>query len=496
MDRYDELMSLSVRKGFIWPAADLYGGFAGFYDYGHNGALMKRRLEDLWIDYFLGLGDNFYLVDTTDILPEPSLKASGHVDHFTDILVSCAQCGENYRADHLLEEATGKSYEGLEPKEMDSLLAEHKIQCPKCKGKLAPSKPFHMMFPIKVGPLGKDSAFLRPETAQGVYLNFKREYEALRRKLPLGLAIVGRAYRNEISPRQGTYRMREFVQAELQIFFNPKTFDSSMPFDEVASRELYIAISGEKDEGGAKSIRCTDLVTSGLPKFYIYYLAKVQDFFLNHLAIPRENFRLAELGERERAFYNKIHYDVEIKQDSLGGFKEIGGVHYRGEHDLGGHQALSKVTQTVTIDGETFVPHVLELSFGLDRMIWAVLDLNYEKGERTVLHLPPKLAPIQVAVFPLLSRDGLPEKARPIYENLAKRFKSFYDESGSIGRRYARMDEIGTPFCITIDHQTLKDNTVTLRERDTSGQKRIPSGELVSVISSLLSNEKKFDNLQ
>ncbi len=495
MDRYDELMSLSVRKGFIWPTADLYGGFSGFYDYGHNGALVKRRLEDLWIEYFLRLGDDFYLIDTTCVLPEASLKASGHVDHFTDVLVSCSKCGENYRADHLLEEATGRSFEGLPPKQMDTLLTENKISCPKCKGVLGPSKPFHMMFPVTVGPMGKDSAYLRPETAQGVYINFKREFESLRRRLPLGLAIVGRAFRNEISPRQGTYRMREFYQAELQIFFNPNTFDSQVPFDGVAQSELLIVGTDKKNEGMVESAKCSNLVTKGLPKFYVYYLAKVQDFFLNHLQIPRDRFRFAELDENERAFYNKIHYDVEIKQDSLGGFKEIGGVHYRTDHDLGGHQTLSKVSQTVTINDETFVPHVLELSFGLDRIIWSMLDVTYEKGEKTVLRLPPRIAPIEVAVFPLLGKDGLPEKAKSIYQELARNFKAFYDEGGSIGRRYARMDEVGTPFCVTIDHDTLKDGSVTIRWRDTGEQKRLQFTQLVEIIKSLISGEKTIKSL-
>src|SRR6059036_3453700 len=211
MASYDDVMSLSVRRGFLWPAVDLYGGFAGFYDYGHNGFLMRRRWEDLWTETFLGLSDNYYLIDTTTILPEAPLKASGHVDHFSDLLVTCTRCGESYRGDQLLEAATHEEHEGLTPAELDARIRELKIRCPNCKGELGPARPFNMMFPLEIGPTGKDRAYLRPETAQGVYLNFKREFEALRRKLPMGLAIVGRAYRNEISPRQGAYRMREFL---------------------------------------------------------------------------------------------------------------------------------------------------------------------------------------------------------------------------------------------------------------------------------------------
>jgi len=254
MASYDDVMSLSVRRGFLWPAVDLYGGFAGFYDYGHNGVLMRRRWEDLWIETFLGLSDDYHLIDTTTILPEPALKASGHVDHFTDILVTCTRCGESYRGDQLLEAATHEEHEGLTPAEIDARIRDLKIRCPNCKGELGPARPFNMMFPLEVGPTGKDRAYLRPETAQGVYLNFKREFEALRRRLPLGLAIIGRAYRNEISPRQGAYRMREFLQAELQIFFDPATFADGLRFDAVASTPIRIAWATEKNQPGAHDI--------------------------------------------------------------------------------------------------------------------------------------------------------------------------------------------------------------------------------------------------
>jgi len=252
--RYDELTSLSVRRGFLWPAVDLYGGFAGFYDYGHLGARMKRKWEDLWLAYFLGLGDNYHLIDTTTVLPEVSLKASGHVDHFTDVLVACTKCGESFRGDHLIEAVTHEEHEGLSPADVDAKIRELNIRCPRCKGGLGPARPFNMMFPVGVGTLGQDRAYLRPETAQGVYLNFKREFEALRRKLPLGLAIVGRAYRNEISPRQGTYRMREFLQAELQIFFDPATWDADIQFDTVAATMIHVSFADEKGKGGFSTL--------------------------------------------------------------------------------------------------------------------------------------------------------------------------------------------------------------------------------------------------
>ena len=348
MASYDDVMSLSVRRGFLWPAVDLYGGFAGFYDYGHSGVLLRRRWEDLWIETFLGLSDNYYLIDTTTILPEAALKASGHVDHFTDILVTCTRCGESYRGDHLLETKTHEEHEGLTPEEIDARIRELKIRCPNCGGELGPARAFNMMFPLGIGPMGKDRAYLRPETAQGVYLNFKREFEALRRKLPMGLAIVGRAYRNEISPRQGAYRMREFLQAELQIFFDPATFADLVPIGAAGSEPLRIAWAHEKNEPTANDVSSKDAVGHGLPSWYVYHLIQVQRFYLNALRVPRDAFRFAELDEKERAFYNKIHFDVQVKQESLGGFKEVGGVHYRTDHDLKGHESGSHAKQSVT----------------------------------------------------------------------------------------------------------------------------------------------------
>ncbi len=492
MPSYEDVMSLSVRRGFLWPAVDLYGGFAGFYDYGHNGTLLRRHWEEAWLEHFLGLNDNYYLIDTTTILPHSALKASGHVDHFTDLLVTCTRCGESYRADHLLEAATHEEHEGLTAAEIDDLLRAAGVRCPKCKGELGPSRPFNMMFPLGVGPTGKDAAFLRPETAQGAFLNFKREFEALRRRLPMGLAIVGRAYRNEISPRQGTYRMREFLQAELQIFFDPESFGSQVPFAEAAEERVRLCWAAEKNAPVVHEFAAKDLVGRGIPSWYAYHLVHVQRFYLDVLGLPADRFRFAELDEKERAFYNKIHFDIQVRQDSLGGFKEVGGVHYRTDHDLAGHEAGSHEKQAVTVGTRRLVPHVLELSFGVDRNIWALLDLGFVPGERAVLRLLPRLAPVAVAVFPLVNKDGLPERAEALYGSLRKRFTAFYDDSGSIGKRYARMDEVGTAYCVTVDHETLQGKGVTLRERDSQKQVRIPEGELPGRLERLLSGEVPF----
>lgn len=506
MATYEDVWSLSVRRGFLWPSADLYGGVAGLYDYGHNGARMRRNWEDLWAEHFLGLNDSYVLIDTTTILPEPALKASGHVDQFTDILVECGKCHETYRGDHLIESITHEEREGLSADETLAKIRELKIRCPKCGGEIATARPFMMMFPLAVGPFGKDPAYLRPETAQGAYLNFKREFQALRRKLPMGIAIIGRAYRNEISPRQGTYRMREFIQAELQIFFDPAAFDVSdntprprnitpADLDRAGRRKLRVAFADEKSAPTAKDRDPEDLLDRGLPAWYVDHMAFIQSFYLDRLGVPRERFRFAELGEHERAFYNRIHFDVQVDQESLGGFREIGGLHYRGEHDLGGHQAGSRTSQAVTVDGRKVLPHVLELSFGVDRNVWALLDVGYAKADRLVLRLPARIAPVAVGVLPLLNKDGLPEKAREVLGILKHRVQAFYDDSGSIGRRYARLDEIGTPYCATVDHQTFEDSAVTLRERDTAKQVRVDILRLPETVEGLLRGDLSFAKL-
>ena len=483
--RYDEVMSLSVRKGFIWPTADIYGGFGGFYDYGHLGAGLKRKWEDAWLRYFVKSEDNYYLIDTTTVLPYRSLKASGHVDHFSDVMANCSKCGESFRGDQLLEEAVGGSAEGMSPEEIDAKLKELGLRCPECGGEFEATVPFNMMFSLAVGPAGSEQAFLRPETAQGAYLNFKREFESLRRKIPVGLAIVGRAFRNEISPRQGTYRMREFQQAELQIFFDPQeeTFPTSMSASDFEGMKVRVTFEASDE---VEELSIDELMARGIPWFYVSHMAKVQRFYTDLLRLPPDKFRFAELGESERAFYNKIHFDIQIDMESLGGFKEVAGIHYRTDHDLGGHEKESREKMRVSHEGRRFVPHVLELSFGVDRNVWALLDVFYQKDERSVLALPPALAPIEVGVFPLLNKDGLPELAREAYENLRGDFDCFYDASGSIGRRYARMDEIGTPFCITADHDSLKHRDVTIRERDTTNQTRHKLDDLPDVLRRLL----------
>src|SRR5207247_4934060 len=278
----------------------------------------------------------------------------------------------------------------------------------------------------------------------------------------------------------------------VQILFDPATFGDAVPFPDIASGPVRVAWASEKHAPTAHDAPARDLVGHGLPPWYVYHLVQVQRFYLDLLGRPRDAFRFAELDEKERAFYNKIHFDIQVKQESLGGFKEVGGVHYRTDHDLRGHEAVSHAKQSVTFGGSKLIPHVLELSFGVDRNVWAMLDLSFSKTERIVLRLPPRLAPVSAGVFPLVNKDGLPERAGAIHANLRKRLAVFYDESGSIGRRYARMDEIGTPFSVTVDHESLERNGVTVRERDSQKQIRVLEADLADTLTGLLSGDSKF----
>ncbi|MCD6216004.1 MAG: glycine--tRNA ligase [Candidatus Aenigmarchaeota archaeon] len=487
----EQLKQLAKRRGFFWQSDEIYGGLSGFYVYGHLGLLLKHKWENVWRKYFLSLDENFFEIETPDIMSEDVFKASGHVESFVDPICICSRCKNVERADQLLEDVLGENFEGKSPEELLKLIKKHNIKCPKCGGSLKEAGELNMMFPLTVGVGQLSKAYLRPETAQGAYVNFRQIFEIMRRKLPLGLAIIGKAFRNEISPRQLLLRTREFSQAELQIFFDPQTINQHKRWDEIKNYRLIISTAKSKKIVKMKS---DDVVKKcNLPKMYVYYMARVQEFYLNILKIPENKFRFKELSEEEKAFYNKYHWDIELKFNSTGKFSEIAGIHYRTSHDLERHEKASGVKQTISIDKKKFIPHVIELSFGVDRNIFALLDFSFrETRNQIIMSFPPALSPIDVAVFPLVNRDRLPEKASEIYRHINKTFVSFYDSSGSIGRRYARQDEIGTPFCVTIDRQTLEDNTVTLRDRDTTVQIRIKVDDIEKTINDIIDGKIMF----
>jgi glycyl-tRNA synthetase len=492
-DKLNEITAIASKRGFFFQTANIYGGKAGFFTYGHLGKLLKSNWENLWRQNILSINDNFYEIQGNNILPEPVFRASGHIENFNDPMTECKKCHFRFRADNFLEDSGVKDASVLSIEQMNEKMGGLKLKCPRCGGELMPIKQFNMMFPVNIG-FNEEKAYLSPETAQAAYLAFKEEFQATRSKLPLGLAIIDKAYRNEISPRQMFFRLREFSQAELQIFFDSDKINEHEQWDEIKNEKLRIKFS---DKEIIEEIKCEELNKKfDIPKFYLFHATKVQDFYLKILNIPKEKFRLRELGKEERAFYNKIHFDVEVLLDTLGGFKEIAGIHYRTDHDLLGHSKISGKDLTVFYEEKKILPHVLELSFGVDRNVWMLLDIFYSLGkEGSMFKFPPKFAPIQVAVFPLVKREDFEKIGNEIVSDLKKEFNVAYDKSGSIGRRYARNDEIGTPFCITIDDESLKKKDVTIRDRNTTKQIRIKISELKEILKGLISQEKSFSDL-
>lgn len=491
--KLDELFALLRRRGVLWPSAEIYGGAQGLYDYGPLGTALKRRLEDAWAAWFLGLSPDYHLIQPAEILPEAVVRASGHLENFTDPEVTCENCRAAFRADTVLEKVRPEGVDGLSAGQIGELVRSLNVRCPSCGSTaLSVPRPFNLMFATELGVTGKERGYLAPETAQGSYLSFARMWDVGRRTLPLGIAVIGKAYRNEIAPRQVLFRMRAFTQAELQIFFRPGKFD--VPFDSVRTEPVPVVRVARRgaDDAPPETVSAQALVESGLPEFYVYHLVHMLRFLRDVLRYPVERIRFFEKSDQERAFYNRIQFDAEVRLESLGGFKEVGAIHYRGDYDLSRHGEGAGRDLSVTPTGEpTVLPHVLELTFGVDRNLWALADVHLARdGERTVWHLPSYLAPVPVGVFPLIPK-AQGEYALGLTESLAAEgIPARYDDAGTIGKRYARMDEAGAPFCLTVDGGTVGEgaerDTVTLRERDTRAQERLPRSELPGRIAPLL----------
>ncbi len=486
----EDLVSMCKRRGYIWQSGEIYGGEAGFYDYGHLGTKLLDSWKQEWKDFFLGLDNNYHLIHTNNIMPHRVMEASGHVDHFSDIMIRCEKCDSYFRGDTLIEQETGENAEWMGKEDIKEKIEELGISCPDCGGTFSEPEDFNMMFKVSLGPTGEKSGFLRPETAQGTYINFRREFRALRKKMPMGLGTIGPAFRNEISPRQIVFRKREFLQAELQIFFIPdeheKKFDKK--YEKIKDKEIRLE---RADWDRTKKISLDDI--EDLPSFYLYHLGKMYEFYTDVMELNTEDIRFRELSEDEKAFYNKIHFDMEVDFDTLNGWKEVSGLHYRSDYDLKQHQEKSNQDLSVPIDDGKKIPHVIELSFGIDRNVWSLLDNGYREGDRDWLDLPGKLAARQVAVFPLVRKDGLPEKSSEVFEKLKSDFRVSWEKSGSIGKRYARNDEVGTRYCLTVDYDTLEDDTLTIRDIESTEQIRVSIEELNEVLRKLVSGKKEFE---
>jgi len=488
----EEVMTVSLRRGILYPSAEIYGGLAGFYDFGPVGARIRNNLINLWRTRFVESRDFIYEVSGNTILPSPVFKASGHLDHFTDPSAECSK-GHVTRVDQFIEERLKLPAEGKPNKELEAIIQEHKLRCPICGEHLREVKSFGLMFGTNVGGERRE-AFLRPETAQNIFLGFKRVQTAMRAKLPFGIAQIGRSYRNEISPRQSIVRVREFGQMEIEYFIAPDQLDACPVFEDLATVPLNFVTREAQEKAANKSstdyssIQIT--VQDAFEKKYVpnQWMACVlgdEVEFFTLLGIPKKAIRFRHMRPEETPHYSGGNFDLEIQLSF--GWKEVIGNAYRRDHDLQSHMQGSQKDLSLDIEGKKVVPHVIEPSFGIDRIIYAILEQTYRPQDEsrgwTWFQLPILLAPYQAIILPLLNRPELEEKATTLY-NVCKQQKLavLYDDSGRIGRRYARADEIGIPKAVTIDPQSLEDETATIRDRDTLKQTR----SLISEIPKLL----------
>jgi glycyl-tRNA synthetase len=493
--RADALVDVAIRRSILIPSAEIYGSPAGFFDYGPIGCAIKRKIENLWRNEML-VKEGFHEIETSMILPGAVLVASGHAENFKDPIVSCKKCNSRFRADHLLAENEGArragiKAEGLPAEKLALLLREHNVVCPNDLGELTDVGYFNMMFKTAIGAGGERVAYCRPETAQGIFLDFARIVKNYGGRLPIGIGQVGRSFRNEISPRQGLVRMREFSQMELEYFFNPSN-QSHPKFGSVKGEKLVF----ELEDGKVEERTLADALSEGIVpnEIMAYFLWKQEKLYLA-CGIPRERMRFRKIPKEDTPHYSRGNIDLVV--ETCYGWIETTGTAYRTDYDLASHAKHSGADLSVFVDEEKkkVLPHVAEPSMGVDRMFWCVLEHCFRpkspEKEWDWFDFPPAIAPYHAWVFPLMKKDGLDAKAREVEALLREAGLSVYcQESGSIGKRYARADEAGVPYCITIDYDTLKDGTVTLRFRNDGKQVRLGIGGLAAGILSFVKEGK------
>ena len=492
--RLEDLTGFCIRRGFFFPSGRIYGGLRGFFDYGPLGAELRREVLSDWWYYFVRRREDVVGIHGCIITHPKTWEASGHLDSFFDFLVTCTKCGREYRADHLLEDA-GVTVTVLTSEQLARLLRERGVKCPECGGDLSEPTPFNLMFTTYVGPkrAKANEAYLRPETAQLIFLNFKDVYYTSRMKLPFGIAQIGRVFRNEISPRNFLFRLREFEQMEIEFFVNPRKTDDCPLFNEVAGLEIQLLTAEMQERGVAEPLRVTlkEAWEDGLVscKWHAYWIGESLRW-LERVGISLGNVRVREHVKSELAHYAIQTFDVEYYFPFMG-WKEIEGISNRGDYDLRRHQEYSGRDLMIEDGGEKVLPHVIEPSFGLERVILAVLTDAYKVVMgRPVLSLHARVAPIKVAVYPLVSKPAFTSKAKEVFRLLKPHFNVLYDDKGTIGKRYVKADEIGVPLAVTIDGRTLEDDTVTIRFRDTREQVRVHLSALVDKVSEIL---RKWD---
>ncbi len=564
-------MELAKRRGFIWPTSECYGAVAGFIDYGPLGAMMKRRVENIWRDFYI-VQEGYYEIECPTIAQEAVFIASGHVKGFSDKMCQCPHCREYLRADHVAEGGNIRNASIMSNEDLSCAIISCK--CPACEEVLGTVEVFNfnLMFSTTIGPGSQRTGYLRPETAQGMFVDFSRLLRFYRDKLPFGAVQIGKSYRNEISPRQGMIRLREFTQAEAEIFVHPAEKNHHPSFWRYGEYRMPL-LSYIRQQNGEEPVEMSmrEAVDTGIiaNEYVAYYVALTHELLVK-IGIRRERLRFRQHLPDERAHYATDCWDAEVFSRRFGWVETVG-IADRTDYDLHAHAKQSGTPMTVFIQydvpkkterrriipnmsvlgkqyrtkakaiftaletaiptpegadieigdekihipaglfeirdevieirGEEITPHVIEPSYGIDRMCYAVLEQAYDEdvvdGEkRTVLRLSPNVAPVQVAVFPLMSRDGLDSIADDITRMFHKKgILAEYDDGGAIGRRYRRQDEIGTPFAVTVDYETKDNNSVTLRDRDTLSQVRIPISRLTETVGDLIGGRIMFTSL-
>ncbi|MBU0471653.1 MAG: glycine--tRNA ligase, partial [Nanoarchaeota archaeon] len=467
-----ELISFVQQKGFVWgPEPEIYGGLAGFYSFGPLGKLLKNNVENVIREVFVE--NEFYEVECPTIMPKKVWEASGHLGGFSDPMIACDKCKSSFKVEQILEEL----FPDKKITDFKAFLSKNVVECPNCKSKFGSVVKNHdLMMKTQVGL--DIEAYNRPETATTTYLQFLRYYDFFRKKLPFGLFQIGNAYRNEISPRQHLLRTREFTQAEAQLFIFEDQKNDFEGFNKFKSKKIPL-LSWKNCEKGKEPVNIT-LKEAVEKKFlknkaYAYTLFLAYQTFLK-IGIPPSKIRFTQHSPTEKAFYADDAWDVEVNLNSFG-WTEVCGVHDRTDYDLKQHGKFSGYNMKVLdLDNKKKIPHILEIAFGVGRSVFALLDLFYDKKNedegKSVLKLPISIAPIKIAVFPLLRKPELVNLAKKVYDSLRVNFSCKYDETASIGKRYLRAAEEGIPFAITVDFDSLEKGTVTVRDRNTEKQKR------------------------
>jgi len=445
----EPIIALAKRRGFFYPSSEIYGGLANTWDFGHYGVLLKNNLRDWWVKKIIMGRQDIVMVDTSVILNPKVWEASGHVAGFADALVECKSCHSRTRADHLIEDKLKKKVEGLPVDELSKIIKENKLSCPKCGSKdLTSARRFNLLFETHIGIVeeSKSLTYLRGELAQGIFMNFKQVTDSMRVRIPFGIASTGVCFRNEITLGQGVFRTLQFDLMEFEYFIRETDWEKTYAF----WKETMWGMAQE-------------------------------------LGLNKDKLRWREHEPFERSHYSKKTMDIEYQYPF--GWKEMWGLAYRTDFDLKNHMKSSgaDLNYRDPKTGEKFIPHVIEPTFGLSRLLITVVTDSFREEEvrgekRTVLKLPPFLSPVKAAVFPLQKDEKLQKLAKRIYLDLKGHFYTEYDDAGNIGKMYRRQDEIGTPYCITVDYDSLTDKRVTVRDRDTMKQERIPVDKLKNYV--------------